>query len=231
MSKPEEKLFDPLKPKKEDPPKPNPADEIPEEFKGKSPAEMAKIVLAQRKEREEAEKGLDKRLADLTEILTKPVEPSPTEVEEEKAPDPRIDPEGYYNFLHKKNVAPLAAEAFERFADYERDKARTKFKDYSRFEAEIDQEVARLPIQLKARKGSFEMAYRLVRARHLEELEKELETKGATGFSETPSAPARKEPPAKVELSDKEAEVAKRFNLTPDEYRAWGKVNELPPKV
>jgi len=224
-----EQLFDPLKPKKEDPPPA--ADELPEKYKGKTPAELAKMLEAKEKENEEMNKGLDQRLADLTKLLTEPASAPAAEVETEKVPDPRIDPEGYYQHLHRKNVEPLAQEAFERFADYERDKARGKFKDYGRFEKEIDVEVAKLPQQLKARKGSFEMAYRLVKSRHLEEIEKELESRGASGFSETPSSPARKEPQAKVELSDKEAEVAKRFNLTPDEYRAWAKVNELPPKV
>lgn len=222
MSKPEDKLFKKPEPKEDD---------LPEAFKGKSPAELAKMIVERDsaiKAKDEEFKMLDGRISNITKLLETPSEKeTPVTVKEEKAPDPNTDPEGYYQYMHKKTVEPLAQEAFTRFADYERDKARGKFKDYGKYEPEIEELVKKMPAQMQARKGSFEMAYRMVRAKHLEELEKEMEAKGAAGFSETPSGANRPTPKETVALGDRETAFAKAFGMTPEEYTKWAETSTI----
>lgn len=202
-------------------------------YAGKTPEELTALLL-------EKDKGLSERDAELKNVLPRveqltkqimdqppiPGQPAPRA---DEVPDPRVDPEGFYDHMHKKNVAPLAKEAFERFADYERDKAKSSFKDFPRFSEEIDELVGQMSLELRARKGSYEMAYRIVKGKHLEELEKELENKGAA-FAE-PATPANRPDPVKEEpLSDMQQAMAKNLGLSQEEYRAWAKVTSPPER-
>lgn len=230
MSTPESKLFEDLKPKAEGEgdkkPEPTPAvEDLPEEFKGKSSKELVELITQSRGKFQE----MDGRIESLTKLLTEPDKPDVKPVEE-APPDPHTDPEGYYKFQHDKTVAPLAVEAFQRFADIERDRAVTKFKDFDRWGDEIDKLAGQMPLELRARKGSYEQAYRIVKANHLEEIEEEIMARGKA-HSEVPSTPKREEPGPALALSEKQDEIRKKQGLTVDEYNAWAKVSELPPEA
>ncbi len=236
MGTPEEdKLFSDLKPKDPDvkPPAPDPNEGLAEEFHGKSLTEMASMVTEGRQKFVD----LDRRVEGLTKLLTEEPEKPDPDPGTERIPDATSDPEAYYRYMHEKNVAPLAREAFERFADIEKDRAKAKFKDFERWDKEIDELVGRMPVELRAKKGSYESAYRIVRSNHLEELEEEIRTGGrgegaggsVSAVSEAPSTPKRVEPKPAIELSPKQDEIRQKQGLTVEEYNVWSKVNELPP--
>jgi hypothetical protein len=202
--------------------------ELPENLKGKSPAELAAIIQEQGTQLA----NVLPRVEELTkQILSQPEPKGDPQPKVDEPPDPRIDPEGYYQHLHQKNVQPLAKEAFERFADYERDKVKSKFKDFNRWEKEVDELVGQMPLELRARKGSFEMAYRIVKGKHIEELEKEFETKtGGPAFSEPASPASRREAPQVEPLTDIQQQICKNMNLSEEEYRTWQGISSPPER-
>lgn len=235
MSKPEDKLFPDLK-KVNMPASGAPAGgsatppELPEEFKGKSPQELAAMLTAEREGRKKFETEMTGKFDQLSRTI---LDNSPKKVaadpdpEEEKPPNPRLDPEGYYNHLHRKNVAPLAREAFERFADIERDRAKVRFKDFDKYGDEIDAMVNQLPPELKAKRGSYETAYRIVKSQKLEEMEAKQEGREAAGFAESPSTPQRPKDTPRREYSDKERLVMKEFGMSEEEYTKFQGVTSL----
>jgi hypothetical protein len=144
------------------------------------------------------------------------------------------DPVAAMNELVTMRVGPIVQEYFGRTADTEREAARQKHgKQFEKYEGEIDEFMKDMPLDVKAKPGSYTAALKYVRSQHLEEEVEEARKQERERISRPEGAsPAESEKERKKAISRDEREVMKHFDMDEDDWAKWGTVSgERPAKT
>jgi len=133
------------------------------------------------------------------------------------------DPVSAMNDLVTMRVGPIVQEYFGRTADNERDVARSKHgKQFDKYEAEIDEFMKDMPLDVKAKPGSYTAALKYVRSQHLEEELEEARKEERERASRPEGASAAEPRQRKEPLSREEREIMKAFSMDEDDWQKWG---------
>lgn len=144
------------------------------------------------------------------------------------------DPVSAMNDLVTMRVGPIVQEYFGRSADAERDAARTKHgKMFDKYADEVDEFMKDMPLDVKAKPGSYSAALKYVRSQHLEEevdeaRRQERERASQPEGASSAEADSRKSRP----VSREEREIMKAFDMDEDDWAKWGSpTGERPAKA
>jgi hypothetical protein len=133
------------------------------------------------------------------------------------------DPVSAMNDLVTMRVGPIVQEYFGRTADTERDAARIKHgKQFEKYESEIDEFMKDMPLDVKAKPGSYTAALKYVRSQHLEEELEEARKEERERASRPEGASAAEPRERKTPLTREEREVMKAFDMSEDDWSKWG---------
>jgi len=141
------------------------------------------------------------------------------------------DPVAAMNKLVTMRVGPIVQEYFGRTADTEREAAKVKHgKTFDRYEKEIDDFMKDMPLDVKAKPGSYTQALKYVRSLHLDD-EIEEARKAERERAAQPEGASLSEPDKekKRALSRDEREVMKNFNMDEDEWERYSTVGGVRP--
>jgi hypothetical protein len=143
------------------------------------------------------------------------------------------DPVSAMNELVTMRIGPVLQEYFGRSAETEREAAKVKHgKQFDKYEREIDDFMKDMPLDVKAKPGSYTAALKYVRSQHLEdEIEdaKKEERERASRPEGASSAEPDKERPRN--LTREEKEVMKAFDMNDDEWDRWSTPGGVKPKA
>jgi len=217
----------PVQPVAPQPPGPTVLDgpDIPESFRGKSAKEVVDTLLVTSTQVEEMKSKLTKleqEKAQLEQFRMSQPAPQPPVQESEDDKKARMEQEFFrkpVDYLEKhfqNRLQPLTQEFFRTQEGIQKTLARQRLDDFEKYEKKIDQIMQQTPPELRSRPESWDIAYNLALGEEYRSKLKESKAKGGL-FSETKATPAPTEP-SKVELTDAQKTVAKRFGLTDDEY-------------
>ena len=142
------------------------------------------------------------------------------------------DPEAAVNQMFNERVAPIVSEYMTNTARANKIAAAKELgENWTRYEREIEEFMATMPLDVQAKPGAWESAYRYILAGHLdEELERrnkvKQERKAAAEGSSGREASRRDAP-----LDPTEREVMKAFGLTEKEWREFAsdEIERTPP--
>jgi hypothetical protein len=145
------------------------------------------------------------------------------------------DPVAAMNELVTMRVGPIVQEYFGRSADNERDAARQKHgKTFEKYEAEIDEFMRDMPLDVKAKPGSYTAALKYVRSQHLDdEIEEAKKAERERASNPEGASPAESGEGRKKALSKDEREIMKAFEMDEDDWDRWatpGGVRPTPKK-
>jgi hypothetical protein len=133
------------------------------------------------------------------------------------------DPVAAMNELVTMRVGPIVQEYFGRTADTERDAARAKHgKQFDRYADEVDEFMKDMPLDVKAKPGSYSAALKYVRSQHLDEELEEARKEERERASRPEGASAAEPRERKTPLSREERDVMKAFNMDEDDWHKWG---------
>jgi hypothetical protein len=109
--------------------------------------------------------------------------------------------------------------------DLQRDAARTRYPDFSKWESEVNGYIRRLPLQQRTQQGMIDMAYKYVKGDKIDQIlqmeRAELARKYAAGEMAQGLGPGTAPaftPQAGVTVTDQERAVAQAMGMTIDEY-------------
>jgi len=141
------------------------------------------------------------------------------------------DPVAAMNKLVTMRVGPIVQEYFGRTADTEREAAKVKHgKTFDKYEKEIDDFMKDMPLDVKAKPGSYTQALKYVRSLHLddeiEEARKQERERAAQPEGASLSEPEKEK---KRALSRDEREVMKHFSMDEDEWERYSTVGGVRP--
>jgi hypothetical protein len=142
------------------------------------------------------------------------------------------DPVAAMNDLVTMRVGPIVQEYFGRSADAERDAARVKHgKQFEKYADEVDEFMRDMPLDVKAKPGSYTAALKYVRSQHLEEEVEEARKQERERASQPEGAsPAETEKARARPMSREEREVMKAFEMDEDDWSRWGTPSGDRPK-
>jgi hypothetical protein len=133
------------------------------------------------------------------------------------------DPVSAMNDLVTMRVGPMVQEYFERQVEVERDTAKRQHgKQFEKYADEIEVFMKDMPLDVKAKAGSFSAALKYVRSQHLdeelEEARKEERERASRpeGASTVESAKERRGP-----VSREEREIMKAFEMSEDDWQHY----------
>jgi len=133
------------------------------------------------------------------------------------------DPVAAMNELVTMRVGPILQEYFGRSAETEREAARTKHgKQFEKYEKEIDEFMKDMPLDVKAKPGSYTAALKYVRSQHLDEEIEEGKKEEREKASRPEGASAAE--PDKERMRPKtreEREVMSAFDMSDDDWDRW----------
>jgi predicted NAD-dependent protein-ADP-ribosyltransferase YbiA (DUF1768 family) len=134
------------------------------------------------------------------------------------------DPVAAMNELVTLRVGPIVQEYFGRSADSEREAARQKHgKQFDKYADEVDEFMKDMPLDVKAKPGSYTAALKYVRSQHLEEEVEEARKQERERASQPEGAsPAEVEGRKNRPISREEREVMKAFEMDEDDWAKWG---------
>jgi len=133
------------------------------------------------------------------------------------------DPVAAMNELVTMRVGPIVQEYFGRTADTEREAARAKFgKQFDKYADEIDEFMKDMPLDVKAKPGSYGAALKYVRSQHLEEELEDARKEERERASRPEGASAAEPRERKTPMSREERDVMKAFNMDEDDWHKWG---------
>jgi|SRR5215471_392246 len=144
------------------------------------------------------------------------------------------DPVRAMNDLVTMRVGPVVQEYFAERSQDERAQAVKEnpemFKKYGR---EIDEFMRDMPLDVKAKRGSYTQALKYVRSLHLdEEVEAARKDERERAAKPESPSPAEAERERKKAISRDEREVMKAFDMDEDDWAKWGTASgERPPKA
>jgi hypothetical protein len=134
------------------------------------------------------------------------------------------DPVAAMNDLVTMRVGPIVQEYFGRSADNERDIARQKHgKQFDKYADEVDEFMKDMPLDVKAKPGSYSAALKYVRSQHLEEEVEEARKQERERASQPEGAsPAEAKESRNRPVSREEREIMKAFDMDEDDWNKWG---------
>jgi hypothetical protein len=133
------------------------------------------------------------------------------------------DPVAAMNELVTMRIGPVLQEYFGRSAEAEREVARAKHgKQFDKYEKEVDDFMRDMPLDVKAKPGSYTAALKYVRSQHLddeiEEAKKEERERGSRPEGASSAEPDKDRPKA---MTREEKEVMKAFDMSDDDWDRW----------
>jgi hypothetical protein len=133
------------------------------------------------------------------------------------------DPVAAMNELVTMRVGPIVQEYFGRSADNERDAARQKHgKQFDKYADEVDEFMRDMPLDVKAKPGSYTAALKYVRSQHLdEEVEEARKAERERASAPEGASPAESEKDRKKALTRDEREIMKAFDMDEDDWDRW----------
>lgn len=143
------------------------------------------------------------------------------------------DPVAAMNKLVTMRVGPIVQEYFGRSADNERDAARQKHgKMFDKYADEVDEFMRDMPLDVKAKPGSYSAALKYVRSQHLEEEVEEARKQERERASQPEGAsPAEAKESRNRPVTREEREIMKAFDMDEDDWSKWGSpTGERPAK-
>jgi hypothetical protein len=142
------------------------------------------------------------------------------------------DPVAAMNDLVTMRVGPIVQEYFGRTADTEREAARQKHgKMFDKYEAEIDEFMKDMPLDVKAKAGSYTAALKFVRSQHLEEEVEEARKQERERASQPEGASSAEVEKAKTKpITREEREIMKAFDMPEDEWTKWATPDGTRPR-
>ena len=143
------------------------------------------------------------------------------------------DPVAAMNDLVTMRVGPIVQEYFGRSADNEREAARLKHgKQFEKYSDEVDDFMKDMPLDVKAKPGSYTAALKYVRSQHLEEEVEEARKQERERASQPEGAsPAEVDGRKSRPVSREEREIMKAFDMDEDGWSKWGSpTGERPAK-
>lgn len=144
------------------------------------------------------------------------------------------DPVAAMNDLVTMRVGPIVQEYFGRSADNEREAARLKHgKQFEKYSDEVDDFMKDMPLDVKAKPGSYTAALKYVRSQHLEEEVEEARKQERERASQPEGAsPAEVDGRKSRPVSREEREIMKAFDMDEDDWSKWGSpTGERPAKA
>src|SRR5262245_51857042 len=143
------------------------------------------------------------------------------------------DPEQAVNQMFNERVAPIVGEYLTNTARANRNAAAKDLGDnWNRYEREIDEFMATMPLDVQAKPGAWESAYRYILAGHLDE---ELERRDKVAKERkqaSESATARSSPRRDAPLDPVEKELMKAFGMNEKDWREFSSedIERVPPQ-
>jgi predicted NAD-dependent protein-ADP-ribosyltransferase YbiA (DUF1768 family) len=133
------------------------------------------------------------------------------------------DPVSAMNDLVTMRVGPIVQEYFGRTADTEREAARQKHgTQFEKYADEVDEFMKDMPLDVKAKAGSYTAALKYVRSQHLEEEIEEARKEERERASRPEGASAAEPRERKTPISREERDVMKAFDMSEDDWHKWG---------
>jgi hypothetical protein len=143
------------------------------------------------------------------------------------------DPVAAMNNLVTMRVGPIVQEYFGRTAETEREATKARLgEQFTKYEKEVDEFMKDMPLDVKAKPGSYTQALKYVRSLHLDD-EIEAARKQERERASQPEGASLSEPDKEKRkaLSRDEREVMKHFNMDEDEWERYSTVGGTrPPK-
>jgi hypothetical protein len=142
------------------------------------------------------------------------------------------DPETAVNQMFNERVAPIVGEYLTNTARQHRNQAARDLGDnWQRYEREIDDFMSTMPLDVQAKPGAWESAYRYILAGHLdEELERREKAKRERA-SQAEGVGGQRSARAQVSLDPIEKELMKAFGMDEKSWREYGSddIERVPP--
>ncbi len=194
---------------------------IPETLRGKSPKELADMLMEQALETERHKTALKERETELESIRSPRKEL--TEVEKKALREKELvsDPTSYIDREFDKRIEPLTKGYHEERATIALRLAKAdkeRYPEFAKYEKGVASILEKMPPETRANPQAIDLAYRMTRYDDLEKTVSEARAKGGL-FTETESK--LKVEPTKITLSDEEKSVAQKFGLSDEEFVKW----------
>ncbi len=195
---------------------------IPESLRGKSPKELADLVLESSLNAERERRAREEREAELERFKPRSQELSEAEKKAAREKEFITDPTGYLDKHYNERIAPLAEDYYSRQANItfelaKRDKE--AYPEFVRYEKDIKAIIEKMPVDVRANPQSIDWAYKMVEYPELKKQYKEAMARG--GLHSESSGNPPKEQVKKRELDAEEKIVAQRFGLSEEQYIEW----------
>jgi len=141
------------------------------------------------------------------------------------------DPVAAMNDLVTMRVGPIVQEYFGRTADTEREAAKVKHgKTFDKYEKEIDEFMKDMPLDVKAKPGSYTQALKYVRSLHLDDEIEDVRKQERERASQPEGASlAEPKEERKKALSRDEREIMKAFNMDEDDWERYSTPGGVRP--
>lgn len=142
------------------------------------------------------------------------------------------DPVAAMNDLVTMRVGPIVQEYFGRTADTEREAARQKHGAlFDKYADEIDEFMKDMPLDVKAKAGSYTAALKFVRSQHLEEEVEEARRQERERASQPEGASSAEVDKGRAKpVTREEREIMKAFDMSEDEWTKWGTPDGTRPR-
>lgn len=197
-------------------------DDIPASFKGKPAKEVIDNLLSQSVELEKMKTELETSRRVQVELEKRPavqkIELSDQEKKEAQEKAFFADPVNFLENHFKTRTAPLAEQTLRTTAQLVKDQAKSKHKDWDKYEKDIDEIMNQAPLELRTDPSVYEFAYDSALGKAYKKILAEQDARAGMETEPGNGIPA-KNSPKKEPLSDEEKRVASRFGITEDEYR------------
>jgi len=143
------------------------------------------------------------------------------------------DPETAVNQMFNERVAPIVGEYLTNTARDNRTRAAERLgENWGRYEREIDEFMSTMPLDVQAKPGAWESAYRYILAGHIDE---EMERRGKVAKERKAAAEAatsRKSDRREQPLDPVEKELMKAFGMNEKDWREFSSedIERVPPQ-
>jgi hypothetical protein len=195
-------------------------EELPEEFKGKSPKELADEILKSR----EQVKGVTERLDTISETVKglKATREEPKKTVQDEKPDFFTEPEKAAAALFEEKMRPLQDRYMSDAAVAQMNKLHS-MPYYEPLKEEIGALIAATPEEARSQPGFAEAIHAMAAGQHIDKVKKyDVEkAKKTAEFTETKTSGGVRDQSKEPELDALEAEVAEGQGLTPENYALW----------
>jgi len=210
--------------------------QLPEEVRGKSAAEVWRMVEVERARGAEAQVARQRAEAIAQEIAMAALDqrraaPAEALAAAPAEPDRDSDPEAWMNYQIDKRVNERVRPMVDGYTrdrqmvvggmlDNARARVASQFPDWSEHQAEIEAFVRNYPADVLAQPGALEEAYYRVKGRAVATRERETRIREQSGLEVHGRVGVGERRPEAPRLSEEQARVARNFDVAPDTYAA-----------